>query len=527
MSAPQPPPVAGASGGVAFDPGAMRFRAPIPEVAEQRPRVRTRVWASYRTWLIVGGLIAAALVVRLLLVRGIWVDEAISIQQAHMSLPDMLADLRDTDRHPPLHYLLLWGTVRVFGDGELAVRLPSIIAGAGLVPALFLCGRELFDRRTGLVAAGLAACAPLAIWYAQEARMYSLFMLFAALALWAQIMVLRDGRRRYWIAYGAFTVALLYTHYFGLIPILIQQVFFAVAAWKRSQHGEDVRPLLIGCWVTWGALVLAAAPLASFAHAQYAHDQIGGNSFGGVPGSGTSAGQQTSGLSVYAVLSNFVWGIWGYHANSTMLRIAALWPLLMLVSLATLGRGRSNATKIVLTLALGPVLLLALAGLVKRDLFEVRYFAGAVPMLLLLLAAAVAGGVRRRLPMLVATGVLFASFLGALVDQQLSSNNPRDFDYEGAINDLEKRARPGDTVVYAPDYLSEVIGYYAPGLKAVALKDTGGEIPAGRVLLFGGFLNTGGTAAELGTVESELKESGRRLLYSSEHNAQIRIWEFG
>jgi 4-amino-4-deoxy-L-arabinose transferase-like glycosyltransferase len=519
--------VAGASGGIAFDPGAMRFRAPVPERAEPRIRVRTSLWERHRTWLIVGALVAAALVVRLLLVRGIWVDEAISIHQAHMSLPDMLENLRVTDRHPPLHYLLLWGMVRLFGDGELAMRLPSIIAGAALVPALFLCGRELFDRRTGLVASGLAACAPLAIWYAQEARMYSLFMLFAALALWAQIRVLRDGRRRYWIAYAGFTIALLYTHYFGLIPILIQQVFFAVAAWKRSHRGEDVRPLLIGCWATWGALVLAAAPLAPFAHEQYVHDQAAGTGFGSVPGSGTPGGAEGSSLSIYAVLSNFVWAIWGYHANTTMVRIAALWPLLMLVSLAALGRGRSDTAKMVIALAVGPVLLLLVAGLVKRDLFEVRYFAGAVPMLLLLLAAAVAGGARRRLPMLVATGVLLASFVGALVDQQLSSNNPRDFDYEGAISDVEKRAKPGDTVVYAPDYLRDVIAYYAPDLNAVAFEDTGGELPAGRVILFGGFLKTAGTAAEMGDAEAALRQSGRRLLYSSEHNAQIRIWEFG
>jgi uncharacterized membrane protein len=526
MTAPQPPPTAGASGGVAFDPGAMRFRAPAPERAEPRMRVRAGLWERHRTWVIVGGLIAAALVVRLLLVRGIWVDEAISIHQAQMSLPDMLDNLRDTDRHPPLHYLLLWGTVRLFGDGELAVRLPSIIAGAALVPALFLCGRELFDRRTGLVAAGLAACAPLAIWYAQEARMYSLFMLFAALALWAQIMVLRDGRRRYWIAYAGFTIALLYTHYFGLIPIAIQQLIFAFAAWKRSQRGEDVRPLLVGLWATWGAFILAAAPLAPFAYEQYAHDSIGGNSFSSVPGSGGSTEQQGSGLSIYAVLSNFVWAIWGYHADSTMLKIAALWPLLMLVSLATLGRGRSDPAKMVVALAVGPVALLIVAAIFKRDLFEVRYFAAAVPMLLLLLAAAVAGGAKRRLPMLVATGVLLASFVGALADQQFSSNNPRDFDYEGAIADVEKRAKPGDTVVYAPDYLRDVIGYYAPGLNAVALEDAD-ELPAGRVILFGGFLKTAGPAAEMGDAEAALRQSGRRLLYSSEHNAQIRIWEFG
>lgn len=44
----------------------------------------------------------AGLVLRLLLVRGIWVDEAISVHQAHMTLSGMLANLRATDNHPPL-----------------------------------------------------------------------------------------------------------------------------------------------------------------------------------------------------------------------------------------------------------------------------------------------------------------------------------------------------------------------------------------------------------------------------------------
>ena len=51
---------------------------------------------------------------------------------------------------------MLWLTVKAFGDGELAVRIPSIIAGTLVIPALYLLGRELYDRRTGLVAASSA-----------------------------------------------------------------------------------------------------------------------------------------------------------------------------------------------------------------------------------------------------------------------------------------------------------------------------------------------------------------------------------
>lgn len=138
-------------------------------------------WPIRRAWVSVAAATSLALGLRLLLVRSIWVDEAISIHQAHMSLAGMLHDLRATDNHPPLYFLILWGTVRVLGFGQLAVHIPTIVAGTLLVPAVYLAGTELFGRRTGALAAALTSVAPLLIWYAQAARPYAFFMLLATL----------------------------------------------------------------------------------------------------------------------------------------------------------------------------------------------------------------------------------------------------------------------------------------------------------------------------------------------------------
>jgi len=69
-----------------------------------------------------------------------------------------------------------------------------------------------------------------------------------------------------------------------------------------------------------------------------------------------------------------------------MLAIGALWPVLMLLALALLGRGRSPASMLVLALAVIPALVLMGSASKDRFLFEVRYFSGAVPMLILLSA---------------------------------------------------------------------------------------------------------------------------------------------
>src|SRR3954466_4589008 len=142
-----------------------------------------------REVLVVGAIALGGLALRLIATRGIWLDEAISIHQAQMPLGDMLTNLRTTDVHPPLHHILLWGAVRLLGDGETAVRVPSLIAATAMIPVLYAAAADIYDKRAGMAAATLAAVAPFAVWYADEARMYALFMLFALLSLWMQVRV--------------------------------------------------------------------------------------------------------------------------------------------------------------------------------------------------------------------------------------------------------------------------------------------------------------------------------------------------
>ncbi len=504
-----------------------RFRAPA--TADARPAGATRSWTATRAWTAVAAVTGLGLVLRLLLVRGIWVDEAISVHQAHMTLSGMLENLRATDNHPPLYFLVLWATVRLIGYGEMAVHIPSIVAGTLLVPAVYLTGRELFDRRTGVLAAALTGFAPLLIWYSQEARPYAFFMLFATLALWAQAKVLRDGRNRYWVAYGALTIALVYTHYFSLIPIAIQQLAFAMAIWNRSRNGESVTPLLTRYWVTWIAVAVAVAPLVPYVHQQFANDLTTGQ---GIAGAAPSAGSASTGVpqtghpNVYALLTNFVWAIWGYHADSTMLDIAALWPFLMLVALALLGRGRSPMGLLVLALAVIPAFILMAVGFKDRALFEVRYFSGAVPMLMLICARTIVTSSARRLPVALLTVALLATMMIGTADQQLAKSNPRDYDFRSALELVRSRAHRGDTLLYAPIYLDDVVQYYTPKVHAEVVSPGKPRIPShGKVFLLVSFLDQPGIAGEVGAVRYALDQS-RLHLVQTDHLAKIYLWEY-
>lgn len=514
------------TGGTYVDRRPRRPVADAPAAAAQ-----TRAWSPSRALAVVGGATLLGLVLRLLLVRGIWVDEAISIHQAHMSLSGMLHNLRATDNHPPLYFLVLWATVRVLGYGQLAVHVPSIIAGTLLIPAVYVTGRELFDRRTGVLAAAFTSIAPLLVWYSQEARPYALFMVFGTLAVWAQIRILRDGRARYWVAYGALTIALIYTHYFSLIPIAIQQVAFGAVIWHRSRRGEPVKTLITHYWVTWVAIAVAVAPLAGYVHQQFANDLLTGQGMSSAAGA-PSAGAASTGVSqtghpdVYALLANFAWALWGYHANSTMLAIGALWPLLMLLALALLGRGRSPESMLVLALAVIPPLVLMAIGFKDRFLFEVRYFSAAVPMLMLVCARTVITSSARRLPVVLVAVALAATFLIGMGDQQLAKSNPRDYDFRAALQSVRREARPGDTLLYAPVYLNDVIEYYTPGIRSEVIGSRTLTVPRhGKVFLLASFLDQPGIAGNVAGARYALAHSRLRQV-STDHLEKIYLWEY-
>jgi dolichyl-phosphate-mannose-protein mannosyltransferase len=496
---------------------------PRPAILVEGPAAATRAAVGAMTRpdvLAVVGLVVAGLVIRVVATRGIWLDEATSIHQAQMPFGGLLESLRTTDVHPPLHHVVLWGTVRMFGTSELAARLPSLIAATALIPLLYAAGRDIYDRRAGLAAAALGTVAPFAVWYAQEARMYALFMVFALLAVWMQIRILRSAGTGSWLAFTLASAGLVYTQYFGLLVVAVQQLAFLVALRFRREQALT--------WAGWTALLaLLLAPLAPFALDQFQANEAAGRGFQQVPSqAGGAVGGEGTTPGAYAAITNVVWGVLGYHSNATMTAIAALWPLALLLALALLGRGRSWPTLLIVASAAVPAAGLFLLGQAKPFVFEVRYFVGAVPLALLLIGRALTSWARR--PAIVATACATAMVVLALglADQQLNGSNPRTYDFRGAVNAIEDRARPGDVLVFTPEYLNHVIAYYEDGgLRARPLDEGLPEPRRGRkVFVLSSFLDKPQYRQQ--TADAVRRLDREHELVRRDSKPQIRTWEF-
>jgi hypothetical protein len=499
---------------------------PFPRAAALE-RTRARDERHPLAWIVAITLLA--LLLRLIATRGLWLDEATSVTQAQMPFGDMLTSLRTTDVHPPLHHAVLWAVVHLFGTGQMVVRAPSIVAGTLMVPVLWLTGRELWGPRAGLAAAVLAAVAPFAVWYAQEARMYAFFMFFATCALYAQLRAMRSGRGRWWVAFAVASAALVWSQYFAALVVVTLHGGTAWQLWQARRHGEDVRRRALG-WL--GAIALTGlllAPLAHFALSQFHANEAAGRGFDQSPSqAGGDVDGGRDGPGVYSALTNVVWAIWGYHSDATMAALTALWPALMLGALLLLGRGRPGRSGLVAAVAFVPAVGMTVLGEAKPFLFEARYFIALTPMVLLLLARATTGWTASRTGAALATGALALSLAAGTADQQLNRSNPRLYDFKGALAQVHDRARPGDVVLYEPDYLGDLVHYLQPGVRAVPLdKGLPKADPTHRqqVFLLASFLDmkqySDGTAKGL----AQLSASGRRPIDHFK-KPQVKVWVY-
>ncbi|MBI5667152.1 MAG: glycosyltransferase family 39 protein [Chloroflexi bacterium] len=177
--------------------------------------------------------------------ESLWTDEAWSAWAVRSpNLAVTLERIRG-DVHPPLYFLLLDGWTWLAGDSVFALRLPSALAALVGLAATYALGVRLYDRTTGLTALILLATASFFIYYAREARMYSLLLALAALTTRFYLRWRCRPTLRRSLIYAASLAALLYTHYAGALILLTHLLLASYQANSRTSL-TSFTPLLTG-----------------------------------------------------------------------------------------------------------------------------------------------------------------------------------------------------------------------------------------------------------------------------------------
>ncbi len=404
--------------------------------------------------LVVAGTVAivAGVGLRFWTPSSLWLDETISVNIARLPLSKIPGALSH-DGAPPLYYVLLHFWMRLFGQGDTAVRALSGVISVITLPVFWLAGRRLGGRTVAWVTFFLALSSPFAINYATTTRMYTLMILLSLLGFLALSAAYEDPTRPRLVALGAVTAAMLYTHYWGLYLVAAAALWVVWRIYSTGRGRSLLGAMFVGgvLWLPWAPIFVfqtlhTGTPWTSSASPgdllQVFQDWSGGGSWGG--------------LLMYGTFLLFIIGTFGRTAApGTKVTIGD-------------GEGRTRQVEagpaVVIELTprpgMGPMVGIAVAtliaavvlGALANAAFVARYTAVVLPLFLLVMAAGVAVIPGRRFRV----GCMVVLVVAGLLTGQSENAQQRSQAVQVA-SVLNSQATAGDLVIYCPDQLGPAV----------------------------------------------------------------------
>lgn len=150
--------------------------------------------------------------------QSLWLDEAVTANViAKYSAINIITHFTPLDFHPPMYYIVMRLWTRVFGLSVISLRMPSVIFSLITVYVVYLIVKKIKPNAAAWAAA-LTAFNPLLIYYAQEARMYSMATMLITLAIYAKL-----NKKKMWMYLWSF---LAFATFYGSVFILLAIDYF-------------------------------------------------------------------------------------------------------------------------------------------------------------------------------------------------------------------------------------------------------------------------------------------------------------
>ena len=208
-----------------------------------------------RNLLILVAILVLAAFLRIFLIgnHGLWIDELFSLRFTSNNLLELIQDVALNDNHPPTYYILLHYWILLFGDSEASLRMPSVILSVLSVFYTYKVGTILFNTRVAAIAALLLALSDFSIYYAQEARMYSLLAFASVLSVYFLLRFLDKQTPWSLINYVWSSTLLVYTHLYGLFVLFAENLYVLTVILVYSQQNIGIQ---LKKWVSAQAYIL-------------------------------------------------------------------------------------------------------------------------------------------------------------------------------------------------------------------------------------------------------------------------------
>lgn len=163
------------------------------------------------------------------------------IFKPEVSCRELAGNIIAQSTHPPLFFCLMhdWLSWLQPLDRSLLWKLRALPALIGVctIVAIYYLNRIAFSPAAGLMGAAIMAVSPFGVYISQEARHYTLPVLFITLALIGLSIAQKDlarGRQKklVWLSWGIINGISFYVHYFCLLAFIAQVITILILIYR-------------------------------------------------------------------------------------------------------------------------------------------------------------------------------------------------------------------------------------------------------------------------------------------------------
>lgn len=129
--------------------------------------------------------------------------------------------------HPPLFFLTQHISLKIFGENNYGLRIPSVIFGTLSILLIYLITKKVVDKKTAIIASILSSLNAYLIWVSKIGLQESMVIFLMLVTIYFFLLFMDESK--YFFILGIFLGLSWLTKYtaFILLPIMLLHIFFA------------------------------------------------------------------------------------------------------------------------------------------------------------------------------------------------------------------------------------------------------------------------------------------------------------